>query len=386
LFARQHRRFMHAVQPFAARGGKPCLLLPTLPRMPPSAPSAIDWSQLWYPGRREPFTADEMRRAGDEQPSATLAAVVLLNLAVLCFALLYASPPAQMPRLLGGLVVVIIVGLGVARWLWRYPWRWPLAQATVVYGVAAGLAFALLRANIPDRSARLDLLLPLGLCIASVPMLWWFLIVWRAQRIEGRLAELAERERAIEMARRLASAQIEPHFLFNTLASLQHWVTTKDDRAATLLDALTGYLRATLPMFALPILPLGDEVEAVRRYLQVMQARLGARLAVTIDIDPALHKLTLPPAVLLTLAENAVQHGVEPRIDGGHVSVRGRAESSRAVIEVRDDGPGPPAAMADGVGLANVRERLTLTHGDSAQLTIATAAQGGCLATLTLPL
>ncbi len=378
---------MRAVLPFAARGSAHGLLLPTLLRMPPSAPSAIDWSQLWYPGRREPFTADELRRAGDEEPSATLVAVVLLNLAVLCFALLYVTPPAQMARLLGGLVVVFIVGLGVARWLWRHPWRRPLAQATVVYGAVAGMAFALLRADIPDRGARLDLLLPLGLCIATVPMLWWFLIVWRAQRIAGRLAELAERERAIEMARRLASAQIEPHFLFNTLASLQHWVQTKDDRAATLLDALTGYLRATLPMFTRPVLPLADEVEAVRRYLQVMQARLGERLAVTIDIDPALHTLVLPPAVLLTLAENAVQHGVEPRLGGGRVSVRGRIDNSgRAVIEVHDDGAGPPAAMIDGVGLSNVRERLALTHGDRAQLTIAAAPAGGCLASLTLPL
>lgn len=374
------------ILPFAAQRNERGLRLPKLAHMPPSIPSRIDWSQLWYPGRRDPFSADEMRLAGAERPSATLVATVLLNLAVVCFALLYVAPPAQMPRLLGGLVFVMLTGLGVARWLWRHPWRRPLAQATLVYGAAAGLAFALLRSIIADRGERLGLLLPLGLCIASVPMLWWFLVVWRAQRIEGRLAEMAERERAIEMAQRLASAQIEPHFLFNTLASLQHWVQTKDDRAATLLDALTGYLRATLPMFAQPLLPLADELEAVRRYLQVMQARLGARLTMAIDIDPSLHSLTLPPAVLLTLAENAVQHGVEPRLGGGSLSVRGRIDGSRAVIEVQDEGLGPPTAMIEGIGLANVRERLALMHGDKAQLIIATAAQGGCLATLTLPL
>jgi LytS/YehU family sensor histidine kinase len=327
-----------------------------------------------------------MRRAGAEEPSATLAATVLLNLAVVCFAVLYVAPPEQMPRLLGGLMAVMLTGLAVARWLWRHPWRQPLMQATLVYGLFAGLTTALLRSVVPDRNERLELIMPLGLCMAGVPMLWWFLIVWRAQRIEGRLAEMAERERAIEMARRLASAQIEPHFLFNTLASLQHWVQTKDERAAPLLDALTGYLRATLPMFAKPLLPLADEIEAARRYLQVMQARLGSRLAVTIDIDPALHALTLPPAVLLTLVENAVQHGIEPRLAGGRVSARGRIGNGCALIEVRDDGPGPPPAMSDGVGLANVRERLALLHGERAQLAITAAPDGGCLATLTLPL
>jgi LytS/YehU family sensor histidine kinase len=156
-------------------------------------------------------------------------------------------------------------------------------------------------------------------------------------------------------------------------------VQTKDERAATLLDALTGYLRATLPMFAKPLLPLADEVEVVRRYLQVMQARLGSRLAVAIEIDPSLHALTLPPAVLLTLVENAVQHGVEPRVGGGGVSIRGRVDNGHALIEVRDDGAGPPAAMTDGVG-------LTLTHGNKAHLSITAASEGGCLATLTLPL
>jgi hypothetical protein len=96
---------------------------------------------------------------------------------LVCFAFLSVAPPAQMPRLLGGLVFVMLTGRGVARWLWRHPWRRPLAQATLVYGAAAGLAFALLRSIIADRGERLGLLLPLGLCVASVPMLWWFLVV-----------------------------------------------------------------------------------------------------------------------------------------------------------------------------------------------------------------
>jgi LytS/YehU family sensor histidine kinase len=284
------------------------------------------------------------------------------------------------------MAALVFAGTTAARWLWRRPWRGPLLTACLVI-LSLTVVFALaIRWRLPVREERYWTAVLLGGGVAAMTTFLWFLVVWRAQRIESRLTELAERERAIEMAQRLASAQIEPHFLFNTLASLQHWVQTKDDRAATLLDALTGYLRATLPMFAQPLLPLTDEVEAVRRYLQVMQARLGARLAVTIEITPTLNAVMLPPAVLLTLAENAVQHGVEPRVQGGLISIRGRIHNGRAVIEVRDDGAGPPAAMTDGVGLANVRARLALTHGDTARLAITAAPEGGCLATLTLPL
>jgi LytS/YehU family sensor histidine kinase len=108
-------------------------------------------------------------------------------------------------------------------------------------------------------------------CLVSLG--WWFLTLYRAHQIEGRLRELAERERAVALAGQLMAAQIQPHFLFNSLASLQHWVQTQDPRAAPMLEALTGFLRATLPLFNRPSLTLGEELQAVRSYLQVMQAR-----------------------------------------------------------------------------------------------------------------
>jgi hypothetical protein len=110
-----------------------------------------------------------------------------------------------------------------------------------------------------------------------------------AHQIEARLRELAEQQRALDMARQLAAAQIQPHFLYNALASLQHWVQAKDDRAAPMLAALTGFLRATLPLFNRERLALGDEAEAARQYLAVMQLRLGERLRASVTIDPAAH-------------------------------------------------------------------------------------------------
>lgn len=344
--------------------------------------TAIDWSQLWYPGPRRVFTPDEMARAGGQRPSRTLAVVALLNYASLAFALLQAAPAAETARLTAALVAVGLGGLAAARWIWRRPSRGPL-MVVMLGGTAAMVAFAAaVRGHIApaDRPA---MGVALSVAIVTVLLGLWFLAVWRSQQIASRLAELAERDRAVEMARRLAAAQIEPHFLFNTLASLQHWVATGDPRAAPMLDALVGYLRATLPMFSRAQHALADELAAVRGYLGVMAARFGPRLAWQVDVPEALLVQPLPPGVLLTLVENAVEHGVEPRIGGGRVRVRAWREGAHARLEVADDGAGPPPQMADGVGLANCRERLALAGGT---LTISAGENGGCLARVQLPL
>jgi LytS/YehU family sensor histidine kinase len=241
--------------------------------------------------------------------------------------------------------------------------------------------------RIPQREERQAVALVLAVGSALVVAVLWVVALWRAQQIEGRLAAQAEREKAIDMARRLATAQIEPHFLFNTLAGLQHWVQTKDERAAPLLAALTGYLRATLPLFDRPLLAAGDELLAIERYLQVLQARLGpARLQWRIDVDAAARAAQLPPGLLLTLVENAVQHGIEPLLSGGELTLRGRVGGDGLIFEVRDNGPGPAADLREGVGLTNLRQRLALTGGPAARLSLEAAAGGGCRAEIRIPL
>ena len=344
----------------------------------------IDWSQFWYPGRRQPFTADEMARAGADAPSRTLQVMLLGNVLSLLAVGALVAPKDQ--GLLAVVMILTLAALGAALgwWLWWRPWRQPLMLVQTGMGLAAGLAAASLIELVP-RESRMELaMLLLGNMIALY-LLLWFLVVWRAHQIEARLAEMAERAQAIEMARRLAAAQLEPHFLFNTLSSLQHWVDTRDERASPLLTALTGYLRATLPMFKQPTLPLADECLAVERYLQVMQARLGARLAWGLDIEPALRTLPLPSGALLTLVENAVQHGIEPSLRGGTLQVRARRRGALAEIEVVDDGAGLPAQPVDGVGLTNVRQRLALLGGPGAALALEPRPEGGCIARLTLP-
>jgi LytS/YehU family sensor histidine kinase len=347
-----------------------------------SALVALDWRTLLMLPPKRRFTPEELRRAAPEPLSASLKASALLNLALPLVVMLWAFG-GDAHWLFSVLMLLFFVLLGAAGWAaWSNPssriarWSYWIIPALVM------LVAGTLKDTIGHRAA----LMSLALTLVMGSLVVWFILVYRHQYVAMRLTELDERERAVEMARRLAAAQLEPHFLFNTLASLQHWVATRDERAAPLLEALTGYLRATLPMFARPTIALADEAEAVRRYLQVMQARLGTRLSWRIEVDAQLQALPLPPGLLLTLVENAVEHGIEPLIGGGEVMLRGRIDGAEAVIEVQDDGTGLAADAREGLGLANVRERLTLTQGPAARLTIEPAVPRGCRAELRLPL
>ena len=347
---------------------------------------AIDWGQFWCPGRREPFSADEMARAGSDPPSPTVIAVTCLNVALVAFVVLQVGPSGQTARLAAALAALFAGCAWAAHWLWWRPWRRPLT--TVSIGMGFGLIVLLLGASarIRDRNEAYAVVFTIALCGVVAIVLLTLLVLWRAQQIEGRLREQAERAKAIEMARRLASAQVEPHFLFNTLASVQHWVQTRDERAAPMLEALTGYLRATLPLFDRPLLPAADELRAVERYLQVVQARLGAeRLQWRLEVEPAAACAQLPPGLLLTLVENAITHGVEPRLAGGSVVVRGMRRGDDVVFAIDDNGPGPGARVEDGTGLANVRQRLAMQAGDRATMRVAPGPEGGCRAEIRLP-
>jgi signal transduction histidine kinase len=348
-------------------------------------PQRIDWSQLWYPGRKQPFTADEMARAGADGMSPTLQAVAAVNFASVAFTALALSPPGQTARMSAALLALGVWAFWAARYLWQRPWRRPLLWVSLAL-VAAMLGLSVgARLRMPNREERLAFSVTLLVGTGVLVVCLLLLTLWRAQQIEARLREQAERAKAIEMAQRLAAAQLEPHFLFNTLASVQHWVHTRDERAAPLLDALVGYLRATLPMFSRPLQPLGDELEAVRRYLQVMGTRLGQRLHFSLDVPTDLQVQTLPPGLLLTLVENAVVHGVEPLLAGGQVQVQARRVGAQLELRVVDNGPGPGPAPQDGQGLANCRARLALACGPQAQLRVQPGADGGCVASVLLP-
>ena len=195
-------------------------------------------------------------------------------------------------------------------------------------------------------------------------------------------------KQAVEAELKLMQAQVEPHFLFNTLASVQYLTETDPREANRLLGHLIDYLRAALPQLRAASTTLGKEVGLARAYLSILRMRMGTRLAFAVDLpaDLALHPF--PPNLLISLVENAVKHGVEPAAEGGTVTVRARRDADALVIDVLDTGGGPAGAARAGlgVGLANVRERLAALYGPRAQFRLAAQAPSGTCATLTIPL
>jgi signal transduction histidine kinase len=209
------------------------------------------------------------------------------------------------------------------------------------------------------------------------------------QRQLARLQLVAERDAAARAAAeadlRLLQAQVHPHFVFNTLATLQHWVDRRDERAGPLLRELSGFLRRSTEMLGRPTVPLADEVQAVRHYLAILDARLEGRAQGEVDIAPDLAPEPLPPGLLLTLVENAVEHGLEPKIGGGRLWVTGAREADgRWWLRVDDDGLGLADGAEDDVGLANLRQRLRHHFGPHAHFTLRRRDEGGTRAEITI--
>ena len=200
-------------------------------------------------------------------------------------------------------------------------------------------------------------------------------------------ADVANLERRlVEAQMATLQAQVEPHFLFNTLALIGQLIETDPQQAARIHQNLIEYLRATLPqMRAAGGGTLGKQVELSRAYLAIMQARMKERLAVSFDVPLHLEPAPFPPMMLLTLIENAIKHGLEPKIEGGQIEVTARVVDRQLWVDVQDNGVGFNLHSDEGVGLANNRERLRLLFGDAAQLVIETPLAGGAYASIRVP-
>jgi sensor histidine kinase YesM len=224
------------------------------------------------------------------------------------------------------------------------------------------------------------------LSLSTTLVLTFFFHHWFSSKARQYHAE----QRATEAQLKLLQAQIEPHFLFNTLANVQSLMDHDLPRARQMLGSFTDYLRASLGTLRRDDSAVADELELARSYLELLQARMDDRLRFSIDADEAARTLPLPPLLLQPLVENAVVHGLEPSIDGGSVTVTARVRGDRLVLEVRDDGRGPDAPPSgarrgNGVALQNIRERLFTRYGEQARLSIEPAHPGTC-ARIELPL
>jgi sensor histidine kinase YesM len=195
-------------------------------------------------------------------------------------------------------------------------------------------------------------------------------------------------KQAIEAELKLMQAQVEPHFLFNTLASVQYLTETDPAQANVLLGHLIGYLRAALPQLRARSSTLGREVALAEAYLNILKMRIGPRLVFAIDLPDALRDHPFPPNLLISLVENAIKHGIEPSAEGGAIELAARQSGDSLVVSVRDTGRGPAVGSVtdgQGVGLTNVRERLAALYGSRGRFTLEPVSPRGMRATLSLP-
>ncbi|MCV2353987.1 histidine kinase [Paucibacter sp. B2R-40] len=280
-------------------------------------------------------------------------------------------------------VGLVVSGLALAmllRFAWTQhkvpeaamPWGFFWTRLAL-YSLLGCMAYAVLIARMKDRQIQESLVLARRQSEAL-----------RTQHMEAQMVAL--------------NAQIEPHFLFNTLATTRRLYATTPDRGRDMLGSLIAYLRAALPGMREQMSSLGQELELLRNYLHILQMRMGERLSFEITAEPCLLGLRLPPLILATLVENAIKHGLAALPEGGHLQISAQtlasADRSEVVLEVRDNGVGFGASAGSGtgniggsgVGLANTRARLLACFGPRASLELEALQPRGVLARIRLPL
>ncbi len=289
---------------------------------------------------------------------------------------------------------------------WSMPLRAVYFSAIPITGVFIGysIGVSLLGGNLFRVIASNPRLFFGVLAFSLVLSAFWYQFFAARMRAAQAEAEQAEQQARAEAAERQAAqaqlsmlqAQIEPHFLFNTLANVVSLIDYEPAKSKQMLERFIEYLRASLLTSRRTEGTLADELEIAQAYLQLLAIRMEGRLRFAVDVPEALRREPFAPMLLQPLVENAINHGLEPAIDGGTVTIRAWTTDTELCIQVADDGEGlppdtdtPRRSAGTGVALANIRERLAALYGPAAQLRLAVgdAATGrGCVATITRPL
>ena len=286
---------------------------------------------------------------------------------------------------IGTLCAVFIPRLSPRLWRYRFPINWLLlitclfafamAGSTITIGILAGIGyvpagqFARWLAN----SARYAIVttLTFGVAISAYELM--------RSRLEAATLVVRTKERDEAEARRAAieaqlaslESRVQPHFLFNTLNSIASLIPTDPRGAERMTAQLASLLRSSLEAANSPLVPLEDEVQIVRDYLDIERVRFGQRMQRELALEPGVEGALVPRFSLQTLVENSVKHAIAPRREGGRISVRAAARDGRVLIEVEDDGPGfDPETVPGNHGLALLRQRLALAYGERATVQI----------------
>ncbi|MBA4344869.1 MAG: hypothetical protein C0423_22230 [Methylibium sp.] len=321
-----------------------------------------------------------------------------------------AGMPVIMGLILSSMVILALVFVLVAAWLQpdkvmgrrglgRLVLRIMLATLLgVLTGWIAGRLAKHGLAGLNSLGSEVESLLrigvPVGLSVGLVmALLVGLTAAARRYQLQQELQEARAAEERAQIAReasearlRLLQAQIQPHFIFNTLSAVQHWVDSGDARASGLLRALTAFLRGSAELMLQPQVRLAEELALVGHYLSVMQARWGERLRYALDVDPATaERAQLPPGIVLSLVENALEHGLAPTLSGGSLRVSLQPLGAEGwTLRVQDDGVGLAGDWQAGLGVSNSRARLEAVFGARARLHLSAPDEGGTCAELVI--
>jgi signal transduction histidine kinase len=328
-------------------------------------------------------------------------AVTLALVAALAISPIFQPPlPVLLGRTLFIALVVLLSYTAAGQWHQQRMPRWQLQVAAVVisaplatlavYALGTGGDLASLFGNM----AYVNGIVILGSSALLLGLVIGLGALYRERDAQADAAALTfalEREtlqrQAADARLALLQSQVEPHFLFNTLANVQALVESGSPRAAPVLSSLIAYLRAAMPQLHEGAPTLGREEALVRAYLDLMHMRMPDRLRFAVSIDPALAGLRLPPMTLLTLVENAVRHGIDPSEVGGSIEVGAQRDTATGRIRlwVEDTGRGLDETRDPGTGLSNLRARLAAAFGPQARLSLSAVAPSGVRAQIDLP-
>jgi signal transduction histidine kinase len=362
--------------------GHPLELIPLFRRWPPSLVRNLVYTAIWSSVLALALTVLQLLvgRTGISFVRLLLATLVISNLIGFmihgALHLLERTLPRENMRLFRAAQVLAItaasvigIPFGNALVVGKSPLRFYQASGTLVFLLAFGMMTAGLMA----------------------------LVLSAGERRMRREADAARQQEQIAAAGRLIAearlralqAQIEPHFLYNTLANVVSLIETQPARARRMLERFIDYLRASLSASRAEHASVGGELDLASAYLDVLGVRMEQRLRWRFELDPAVASLPMAPMLLQPLVENAIMHGIEPKVEGGEIVVRARLDDGMLCIEVADTGLGlrmAPPRPGGGVGLSNLRERLQQLYGSGAGLQLIENPADGVTARLLLPL
>ncbi len=273
--------------------------------------------------------------------------------------------------------------------------QWLAVLNSIILATLLGVRFAFWATgadqDLPDDILYVSIAasLPMGLFFGGIIM-WVFYSRAKvakadAERLELQLhSEMSEKQLS-QAQLNLLQAQIEPHFLFNTLATVHSLIEAEPKRASSLLEEVNTYLRTALDHSRSKDCLLAHEIHMLRSYLGIMKTRMGTRFEFDIIIDNTVLKLPFPPMLLQPLVENAIKHGLEPKINGGTLQISGMLKNGKLCLDVIDSGVGFADFKGEGIGLSNVRDRLNTLYSGAAIFEISELGKRGVRASIQIP-